>query len=157
MSNIGCSNDILEILNIDERIISCLDKLSVYYDEKEVEQNFKRSKAIVFCMEKQYFESKVFKEQWENSLKLKKQVVKVVLQEQKSNFYEDCNYCLSCVFEIYKNYDETGFIIGFETERLIKKIEKILELKIVRKILKIYIFWLASLCLRAKRSKFCLF
>jgi hypothetical protein len=53
MSNIGCSDKILGIINDDDDpIITSLNNLNIYYDEKEVESNFKNSKIIIFCIDK---------------------------------------------------------------------------------------------------------
>ena len=134
LSNIGCSDKILGIINDDDPIITSLNNLNIYYDEKEVESNFKNSKIIIFCIDKHYFESNIFKEQLEKAVKLKKQVFLVILSEQEKFIFKDSRYVNFPVFEIYKNYDDIGFIIGHETESLLKKLEKVLDSKIVNKI-----------------------
>ncbi len=131
MSNIGCSDKILGIINDDDSIITSLNNLNIYYDEKEVESNFKNSKIIIFCIDKHYFESNIFKEQLETAVELKKQVFLVILSEQEKFIFKDSRYVNFPVFEIYKNYDDNGFVIGYETEGLLKKLEKVLDSKIV--------------------------
>ena len=107
-------------------MVEKINKLHVY-DEKEIETIFEKSKIIIFCITKQYYESKMFEKQWRQAVELKKKVLKVLLEDTKVNL----EAFLNVKFEIYKNYENNSFVYGYEIERLIGQIENYLDITIV--------------------------
>ena len=116
----------MKLVEKDEAISIRLKQLELHFDEIQLGNVFEKSKMVIFCINKQFYDSALFKELCENCKNSKKKFCLALLEEVDIDYKK---FEKEIVFKVFKNFQTD--LIGYQTKQLIKKIEANLQIKIV--------------------------